>query len=103
MRRTLFSLLGVSLVAGSAGLVAADVPTPTPVQNVAQPRLFAPRGSSRPAVRRYRSYSIDPGAASVPEAFEAAPSTVRQAPAASRPSKPSYMRADAKARGQFGR
>lgn len=108
MRRTFFSFLGLSLVAGTAGIVSADVPASTAVQTVAQQRTVAPRGGRGPTVRRYRSYSIDPGVAGVPApassgVVEAEPSFARPAQAAPRPSKPSYMRGDAKARGQFSR
>lgn len=112
MRRTFFSLFGLSLVVGTTGMATADAPPAaadsTVVQTVAQPRLFGPRTSGRPTVRRYRSYSIDPGVAGVPVpaspgVVDAAPSFARPAPSAPRSSKPSYLRGDAKARGQFGR
>lgn len=108
MRRKFFSVLGMSLITGTAGVVTAEIPVSTPVQTVAQQRTLAPRGASRPAVRRYRSYSIDPGVTGVPVPESAGvvngePSVVRPAPAAPRPTKPSYMRGDAKARGQFHR
>lgn len=112
MRRIFSSLIGVSLVAGTAGARAADVPVVSggspAVSQVAGGRRVVTRIPGRPLVRRYRSYSIEPGgaaagAAAVPGVVEASPSFVPPAPAPSRPSKPSFMRGDAKARGQFNR
>lgn len=73
----------------------------------AGPRLFGPRNRSyRPApIRTYRSYSVSPGTA---DALAGAPVgsdpavVTRPAPAPSRKSVPSYMRADSKAQGRFG-
>jgi hypothetical protein len=87
MRRMFFSWICMSLVAGSAGFVSADGAAlpgdPVVVQPTAQPRVANSGTPSRPTVRRYRSYSIDPGV--------------------SRPAKQSYRRGDSKARGQFNR
>lgn len=61
-------------------------------------------GNSRSRVRRYRSYSIQPGAAAegiVKESPTGVP--VYSTPSSPRrDSKPSYMRGDSKARGRFG-
>lgn len=108
MRRMFFSWIGMSLVAGSAGFVSADgggMPAaPVVVQPTAQPRVGNSAAPRRPTVRRYRSYSIDPGVAGAAAgAVEAPPGVVRPAPGAGRPAKPSYMRGDSKARGQFNR
>lgn len=64
--------------------------------------VAAPR---RPTVRRYRSYSIQPNTAAVPGGTIESPVTEspQYAPAPrSGGSKPSYTRADSKARGRFG-
>lgn len=70
-------------------------------------RLVGPRNRSRrPApTRTYRSYSVSPGTADVPAGppLGSDPAVVaRPAPAPSRRSVPSYMRADSKAQGRFG-
>lgn len=113
MRRIFSSLVGVSLVAGATSVGAADAPVVSggspAVQLVAGSRGVVTRVPGRPLVRRYRSYSIEPGAtaagsAVVPGVVETAPSFVPSTPMPSRPSsKPSFMRGDAKARGQFHR
>lgn len=113
MRRMFLSCIGISLVAGTAGVVSADGGATSGgpasggavvVQSTSQPRILSPGAQGRPTVRRYRSYSIDPGVAgSTTGAVEAAPGVVRPTPSVGRPAKPSYMRGDAKARGHFHR
>jgi len=112
MRRMFLSCIGLSLVAGTAGGATADsapvAPGTAVVQSVGQPGALVANGGRRPMVRRYRSYSIDPGVGGavtggVPGVVESTPGPMRPAPAPVRPSKPSYMRGDAKARGQFHR
>ena len=121
MRRILFFLI--------AG-VACCLPTDTsraqapvfsaddlPVESLAQRSRVLRRGPSQPTVRRYRSYAVVPGG--VTESVTTSPASVDalapsvppappprssyQPPRSSGGSKPSYMRADSKARGQFGR
>lgn len=111
MRRMLTSFVGLSLVAGAAAMAWAEGPvvpggSAVPVQVVAGGRLLQPRvQAGRPAVRRYRSYSIDPGTTGAVEGPDSGPviteprGTTR--PSSSGRSKPSYMRADSKARGRF--
>lgn len=118
MRRIMVMLVGTALVVpamgGLGGFVLAADP---PVESLAAaPRVYSrtvpDRTVPRSGVRQYRSYSIEPGIAA-----EAAPAPVMEgvgfapppaprtssAPRTSRPSKPSYMRADSKANGRFGR
>jgi hypothetical protein len=106
------SCIGMSLAVGTAGLVAADGGATSGgpasggaivVQSASQPRIVSPGAQGRPTVRRYRSYSIDPGVAGSTGAVEATPGVVRPSPSVGRPAKPSYMRGDAKARGHFHR
>lgn len=93
------------------------------VQLIGRPRVWSTPQTGGQTVRRYRSYSIDPGGIAeeaaapavggvqtlspgMPTVVPSRPSTVTR-PAPARPSsggsKPSYMRADSKARGKFGR
>lgn len=120
MRRTI-----VALVAGLACCLPTDFSVAQgpslsaddlPVESLAQRRTIR-RAPSQPTVRRYRSYAIVPGEvtesvtpAPVPAdalapsvAPAAPPRATSAAPRSTRTSKPSYMRADSKARGQFGR
>ena len=108
-----FSAGQAPLVAGqiSAVLSADDLP----VESVAQRGRLFRRGS--PQVRQYRSYAIVPGpvtasveAAAAPPPLIGLPVPAPQmrtspsgSPRSSGGGKPSYMRADSKARGQFGR
>lgn len=123
MRRTIASLvaglaccLPADFSVGQAPVLSAD---DLPVESLAQRQRTYRRGTSQPTVRRYRSYAIVPG--EVTESVTAGPVPIDPiapsvAPAAPAPrssyqpprssrgsSKPSYMRSDAKARGQFGR
>lgn len=111
---------GVSVgqtAAGSATLPVQEV------QLLGRPRVWSTPRSSGQTVRRYRSYSIDPGGIAAEAAAPPATGGVQTlspgvptmappsrpsfsgAPArpSTRGSKPSYMRSDSKARGQFGR
>jgi hypothetical protein len=122
MRRIMVMLVGTTLVAPTMGgfggfTLAADAPIES---LAAAPRVFSRTvpgrtvpGRTVPSsgVRQYRSYSIEPGIAAeatpapLMEGVGVAPPAVPtySAPRSSRPSKPSYMRADSKAKGQFGR
>ncbi|MFM8379435.1 MAG: hypothetical protein ACKOB1_08950 [Planctomycetia bacterium] len=68
------------------------------------------RSSTQAPTRVYRSYSVSPGSDVVPQGTPVVESEaivdqpMREPAASSRPSrsKPSYMRADSKARGRFG-
>lgn len=100
-------------VAQGPSLSADDLPA----ESLAQRQRIIRRGVSQPTVRRYRSYAVVPGGVTesvtpAPAAVDAIapsvapaapPRATYQAPQSSRGSKPSYMRADSKARGQFGR
>ena len=100
-------------VAQGPSLSADDLP----VESLAQRQRVVRRGVPPPTVRRYRSYAIVPGEvtesvtpapvpadALAPSVAPAAPPRASSpAPRSTRSSKPSYMRADSKARGQFGR
>lgn len=109
MRRIFHSLFGMSLVVGSASLAAPDLTVGTrgsaSAQEIAAGRSITTRSNARPGVRRYRSYSIEPGAGLPAQGgvVDTAPRYVPSAPAAKRSSKPSFLRGDAKARGQFDR
>jgi len=119
MRRIMVMLVGTALVVPTMGVfggfaLAADAPVEWITAAPRAPSRTVPsRTVPRSGVRQYRSYSIEPGIA-----VEAAPAPVMEglgvapqpapvrtysAPRSSGPSKPSYMRADSKARGQFGR
>lgn len=110
MRRMIVSWIGVSLLAGSAGVVAADAPpaADASVQLVAGGRVPGARGTARtPSVRRYRSYSIDPGPTTgvtegaIIGGAVPAPRSVTPAPSTRQRSRPSYMRGESKALGRF--
>lgn len=139
MRRITIHVAGVSLLLvpsfvpiGSAGAQTVVGPAPgsvpagaiQEVQLIGRPRVWGTPQTGGQTVRRYRSYSIDPGGIAeeaaaapavggvqtlspgVPMVVPSRPSTVSR-PAPARPSsggsKPSFMRADSKARGRFGR
>ena len=110
IRRATFLLL----IATAAPLVASTVDA-----MASGPGIFRSRNSRPAATRTYRSYSVSPGNAAIPEEIAAsddapatwdrpaATSSDRPAAASPRPSKaskskPSYMRADSKAMGRFG-
>ena len=121
MRRIVFSLIAGSACCLPADFSLAQAPVLSaddlPVESLAQRPRVLRRGTSQPTVRRYRSYAIVPG--SVTESVTTSPAPVEalapsvspapaprssyQPPRSSGGSKPSYMRADSKARGQFGR
>jgi hypothetical protein len=120
MRRIMVMLVGTALVVSTGSMVggfamAADGPVMAgaPIEWIAARPPVSSRTVPRSSVRQYRSYSIEPGiaaeAAPAPVfeglGVESRPAPVRSysAPRSSGPSKPSYMRSDSKARGQFGR
>jgi hypothetical protein len=119
MRRIMVMLVGTALVVPTMGVcggfaLAADAPVEWIAAAPRAPSRTVPsRTVPRSGVRQYRSYSIEPGIAaeSAPApvmeglgvAPQPAPARTYSAPRSSRPSKPSYMRADSKAKGQFGR
>lgn len=121
MRRIILSLIAGAACCLPADFSLAQAPVLSaddlPVESLAQRPRVMRRGPSQPTVRRYRSYAVVPGnvtesatpstapvdalAPSVPPAPP--PRSSYQPPRSSGGSKPSYMRADSKARGQFGR
>ena len=106
MRRILFPM-----VAGLACCLPIDwshaqAPVPSaddlPAETLAPQRRVSPPSRTSPqTVRRYRSYAIVPG--EVVEGVQAESTAAAPAPRSSGASKPSFMRADSKARGQFHR
>lgn len=106
MKKFACAVIGLSLVAGTPAPVVADAPVSAAVELVA--------ARPRTTVRRYRSYSVAPSPSAIPATTpapsvesalgvpQAPPRAYQSSPSSSR-SKPSYMRGDAKARGQFGR
>ena len=107
MKKFAFAFIGLSFVAGTPAQVTADTSAAPAVELVA--------ARPRTTVRRYRSYSVAPSPSAIQAATPSpapgresalgvptAPPRASQAPSSGR-SKPSYMRGDAKARGQFGR
>ena len=104
MKKFACAVIGLSLVAGMPAPVVAAAPNSAAVELVA--------ARPRTTVRRYRSYSVAPSAipATTPAPGvesalgvpQAPPRAAQSSPSSSR-SKPTYMRGDAKARGQFGR
>lgn len=122
MRRILTCVVGGAVVTFSGmttppPAIGQSVVSPNDVELVVSRPPRSRSGVSRPAVRQYRSYSIAPGDTEVPESaapavgggpvFTPAPPATDAfqpaAPRSSRSSKPSFMRADSKARGQFNR
>lgn len=122
MRRIMVCVVGGAVVTFSgmgapAPAIGQSVVPANEVEFVASRPPRSRSAGSRPAVRQYRSYSIAPGGdAIVAEAAPpaaAGPAFVPSSPAADGfqsapprrpgPSKPSFMRADSKARGQFNR
>lgn len=106
MKKFACAIISLSFVAGTPIPVVADAPVSTAVELVA--------ARPRTTVRRYRSYSVAPSPRDIPATTpasgiesalgvpQAPPRASQSSPSSSR-SKPSYMRGDAKARGQFGR
>lgn len=99
----------VTCCAFAIGFSASTSSFAVPATPGTEPRVEAivnRPGTGGGRVRRYRSYSIEPGAAAGPAGSVAAPAAeprVYSAPASPRRgSTPSYMRADSKARGRFG-
>lgn len=131
MRRiiyTFFTGLACCLSAGVAGaegpaLSANDLPVESLAQRTGRigAGWFRPRGSSQQGVRQYRSYSVVPG--EIAEEVQTMPQSSAATRVLSAPppqpgarssqgvtsgrsssrSKPSYLRADSKARGNFSR
>lgn len=108
MKALTFGILVSMVVIAGTGVSAAVADRPAAEQGsieiAARPRGTASRGT----VRRYRSYSVQPGGvADNPGSGGAAvePSVEPRAYSAPAPSgrggKPSYMRSDSKARGRY--
>lgn len=120
MRRIILSLVAGAACCLPADFSLAQAPVLSaddlPTESVAQ-RPRGLRRGSQPTVRRYRSYAVVPGG--VTESVTASPTPAEtiapsvpvaptprssyQPPRSSGGSKPSFMRSDSKARGQFGR
>lgn len=108
MKALTFGILVAMVAIGGTGVSAAVSDGPAAEQGSIE-IAARPRGTaSRSTVRRYRSYSVQPGGvADNPGSSGAAvePSVEQRtysAPASSgRGGKPSYMRSDSKARGRY--
>ena len=128
MRRILFPVVAGLAACLPPSFSAAQAPVvlsadDLPAESVAQRGRIYRRGSA--PVRQYRSYAIVPGGVSESVQSASAPPPIMGAPApapasvaspgprlspapsmgsgSSRGGKPSFMRSDSKARGQFGR
>jgi len=106
MRHFVIGIVGCALLMSPVG-IAPTVAAEPAVEMLAQRQRSSGRrytySTPSRTTRTYRSYSVEPGAPAESGTIVESPTPrTYSSPRPSTRSKPSYMRGDAKARGQFG-